>query len=288
MKLKYYHLFVITLLVSCMGCNNNKESVVSGFDYITEEERAVIDILNTEFEDELYTKNIDSVDLESIFPKNGMLKVNELRPLNIELLKHALYMTNPSNYSYYGDNGLAYVWGGKNHAKKTTPAKVKRRGVRYDNRCQEGLYGVDCSGFVYQLFLQSGLKITHHNYTKPQDFANAQYLSQPKNWEEALELYAQLDPLKAIRINEPKLEDIESGDILFFYNSEMTSKHIGVCLRLNNGDLIFFDSSGYSNGKCSTSQRRGPRRLELTNKILSRWSPYKHGVIKFKREDEIE
>src|SRR5690606_4897471 len=71
----------------------------------------------------------------------------------------ALNLTDRSKHQYPDEgkgkpaqNGLAYSWGGKDHLKRQVPPGE-------GTVCQEAVYGLDCSGFIYQLFAQAGVPI---------------------------------------------------------------------------------------------------------------------------------
>lgn len=273
----YLIVIILIILTSC-------KSGFSGLDYESIENEEFNNNLVKDLDQNIFTDSIDIAMIESQFPKKGYLTVDYTRNLKINLLRNAKHITKKSNYSYYDNNGLAYLWGGKNHNRKLVPSNVNDR----KNRCQEPLYGLDCSGFVYQLFLLSDLKITHPTKKAPEDYANAEYLSKPKNWRKALSEYADnSNAIKVRRINNLKVEEIQSGDVIFFYKPRKEASHIGICLWVGNnetGELVFFDSSGFANNTCENAIARGPRRSVLTQNLLNRWKK-KYGIIRLTNND---
>ena len=115
----------------------------------------------------------------------------------------------------------------------------------------------------------------------PTRFANAHFFSNPINWIESFEDYCgSSDCLEVDRINRPPIDQIKTGDILFFYDKKST-RHIGICLQLGN-NLVFFDSGGNPNKSCNEAIEKGPRRLILTKRLLKGWPGKRHGIIRIK------
>ncbi len=261
---------ILIFFLILFGC---KTYVAVDYDFLdeTEESSAFQESLNQL----VYLDTINFEMLEVSLPKKGYLTVDYARNLKFNLLKNAMFITENSNFNYYGNEGLAYVWGGKDHTKKSKPVRYRSK----ENKCQEELFGLDCSGFVYQIFLMSDFQFFSGDKTNPVKFADAEFFSKPVNWKNPMRKYCNgQDCLVIKRINKPAFDEIESGDILFFYDSQKT-RHIGVCLEIEN-QLIFFDSGGYPNRSCSIARDKGPRRLKMSQGLLSRWKGKDHGIIR--------
>ena len=264
-------MFILILIF--IGCKSHEKEGIDYYDY-TDFEFAI----EEELSKHAYTDTISSNLIDIALPKRGYLAVDYARNLKEDILKNALYLTDNANFDFYEQNGLAYVWGGKNHSKKMKPANYRGKG----NKCQEELFGLDCSGFIYQIFLMSGLKFFSDDKTIPTSFADSRFFSNPENWKAPSKVYCEgYDCLKIERINEPSLEIIESGDILFFYKSKNKTTHIGICLEIDQ-QLIFFDSGGNPSKDCQEVIRKGPRRSVLSNSLLNGWKRRKHGIIKIR------
>jgi cell wall-associated NlpC family hydrolase len=266
------------LILIFFGCKSSYQekgldySDYSDFEFSIEEELSK----------NVYNDSISSNIIDIALPKRGYLAVDYARNLKEDVLTNALYLTNNSNFDYYEQNGLAYVWGGKDHSNKIKPVNYRGK----NNKCQEELFGLDCSGFIYQIFLKSGFKFFSGNQTNPSNFASSRFFSNPSEWIAPAKVYCEgYDCLKFERINEPALEDIESGDILFFYNSRNRTSHIGICLEKDE-QLIFFDSGGNPSKDCREVIKKGPRRSILSEGLLDGWKRRKHGIIRIKNSVE--
>ena len=67
------------------------------------------------------------------------------------------------------NNYLAYSWGGKEHTIRKAPPGA-------NTVCTHQIYGLDCSGFIYQLFKKGGVDIAPGNadrQRKPENIKNA-------------------------------------------------------------------------------------------------------------------
>nr|WP_298789732.1 NlpC/P60 family protein [uncultured Allomuricauda sp.] len=267
--MKRIYLFII--VIALIGC---KPSVREGLDFYDYEDFEFS--VEEELSKHAFTDSINASHIEIALFKEGFLTVDYAGNLKKSVLKNALYLTDNSNFDFYGTNGLAYVWGAKDHTKKTRPVKYRKK----SNKCKEELYGLDCSGFIYQIFLMSGFKFFSYGDENPSNFADSRFFSNPVKWKFPVNKYCEgIDCLKIERINEPTIGQIESGDLLFFYNSKKRTTHIGICLEYN-GKLIFFDSGGNPNKDCSQAISKGPRRSILSENLLNAWKKRRHGILK--------
>ena len=151
---------------------------------------------------------------------NEVLTDNSLKLLNLydTLRKNCLYLSNGKNFPRILNNTnikqtkLGYNRGTKQFANKTIPCEYEKR----PNICQNPFYGVDCSGFVYQAFFLSGLNFGK----KPEDFANAEYFSDPSHYTKVLNAYFRCSSCyKVERINNAKYQDLRAGDCKLPLNS---------------------------------------------------------------------
>jgi hypothetical protein len=174
----------------------------------------------------------------------------------------ALHLTNRDNYQipYEGvdmpaQTGLAYSWGGKNHI-------VRQKPPGGGTVCNHKIYGLDCSGFIYQLFQKAGVNML----TGP---ANSQ--RKPETVEEKIKSsIPSLDRVKVEDLGSIATTAFESGDIIYWTNSSGRATHIGMILKKGNGNLAVFQSNGSigkndSDCENNLSLRRGLRRLELND-----------------------
>tara|TARA_R110000764_G_scaffold127577_1_gene215391 strand:- start:985 stop:2055 length:1071 start_codon:yes stop_codon:yes gene_type:complete len=208
----------------------------------------------------------------------------KLFDLHEKLLTNAIFLTDRTLHNKNSQNGLAYIWGSKDYSSTFKPYNYNTK----PNICQEDMYGLDCSGMVYQLLLQSGVNFG----ANPRNFANAQFLSKSENWKNPGHKQPNISPLpnyfecgdcfEVTNIENPRPNEILSGDIIYFRNSHNKVNHIGICLQYSDlsveNSLIVFESRGNPNKDCSYNKTRGPQRSKVISKRLSNYANY--GVIR--------
>jgi hypothetical protein len=155
---------------------------------------------------------------------------------------------------------LGYNWGSKQYTKKVIPCKYKKQ----PNICQRTFFGLDCSGFVYQTFLRSGLNFGE----KPEDFANAEYFSNPSHYSRVLDKYFSCRTCyKVERKNNASYEDLRGGDIIVVEHSQGGGiYHVGICFENMNfqtgsDSLILMESRGDPAKNCEYNKLidKGPK-----------------------------
>ncbi|WP_308991615.1 NlpC/P60 family protein [Mariniflexile litorale] len=220
-------------------------------------------ILSVENLNDSYNREIELSNLIDILDKDSInnslenkFNLDKIVEFKSELLKQALLLTKNENYNYYQNNGLAYVWGSKNPSRKTKPTLYNGK----PNVCTEELYGIDCSGFIYQILVKSGLKLP----LKPEYYANAAWFSNTSNWIIPLKEY--FDCENCFEIYNIKHASIESGDIIYFKVGKKVY-HIGICFRYKD-ELLLFESGGNPRDDCVSNIKNGPRLIRLTKKFL--------------------
>ena len=152
-------------------------------------------------------------------------------------------------------NGLAYSWGSKNHTIRQTPPGG-------GTVCTDKIYGLDCSGFIYQLFTNAGVSL----------------LSGPANSQRQPNVLQNAIKSSIPALNKVKVEDLgkiptskfETGDIIYWTNNGGVATHIGIVLKDVGGNLAVFQSNGSpgnSADDCSKNMglTRGARRLQLND-----------------------
>jgi cell wall-associated NlpC family hydrolase len=178
-----------------------------------------------------------------------------------KMTKVALFLTNRNNFIFdkEGDNkpaqnGLSYSYGSRiYHLRQLPPA----------GKCSDEVYGLDCSGFVYQVFLKAGIYLDLPTYADLQ--------RQPKTIEDAIKAgYPEMTKIKVEDLGKLPTSKFESGDIIYWKNENGEAYHIGIVLKDGTGKLGIAQSNGVSNGTCENNYgiNRGPRFCNIKKAIL--------------------
>lgn len=187
----------------------------------------------------------------------GMTSSQALTHMIARLSAAAWNLCNRSLYQYGEEgpgkpkqNGLAYSWGSKNHAIRQKPPGLGAK-------CDHAIYGLDCSGFMYQIFQVAAIDI-------PTGRANEQ--RKPETLNKALE---EASPaLKGVTFKDlGLLEDVQElriGDIVYWKESDGSVSHIGIVLVNQLGNKLVFQSLGRNSGEAGQCEKnlgllRGPR-----------------------------
>lgn len=152
-------------------------------------------------------------------------------------------------------NGLAYSWGSKNHLKRQPPPGK-------GTVCKDEIYGLDCSGFIYQIFKNAGVSLLEgpaDSQRQPSVLQNAIKSSIPA-----------LNKVKVDDLGNIPTSKFETGDIIYWTDSDGVATHIGIVLKDVGGNLAVFQSNGspgYNANECTKNMglKRGARRLQLND-----------------------
>jgi hypothetical protein len=164
-------------------------------------------------------------------------------------------------------HGLAYSFEQKfYHVRETPPAGSQ-------TLCTDSLYGLDCSGFIYQLALYSGLNLSKD----PINQCCATYEADTMTWVNAFKNTVYKD-LHMENLGQLDKNKIELGDLIFWRELETDRiYHVGIVLLGSNfSEQIIFMSCGCARS-CTTqgcinnySDERGPRQASLAGRFPSR------------------
>lgn len=159
-----------------------------------------------------------------------------------ELIRQAKFLVsyNPSQ-QIQGETQtrLAYVWGSKDIAQKRSGSQG---GV---STCTDKHYGLDCSGFIYQIFLNAGIdKFEKTN----KDYLSSRYFSNKSIIENAI--HNSIPALKKLKVetilksqigSNPK--NFKSGDIVYWRRNGII-QHIGIILETKQNELMVYQCNG--------------------------------------------
>ena len=195
-------------------------------------------------------------------------KINSIALNLIDRNKFIKFQEGSNKPAQYG---LAYSWGGKQYA-------IREKPPGQGTVCTHEIYGLDCSGFIYQIFLHGGVVLpvgTADIQRKPNSIENAIMNSIPS-----------FQKIKVEDLGTIPTSQLETGDILHWTKRhETTAFHIGMVLKDKTGNLAVLQSNG-SHGpneyECSRnlSLVRGPRIIPLTDPYWFFSDKYTYGVTR--------
>jgi len=184
------------------------------------------------------------------------------------LLKSSKYMFEPLNY---GTNdsvdgkvirpGIKYAWGSKDYSSKYNP-RIRTANTSYSSVCNLSITGLDCSGFIYQLLKQNGVKIPPVNANTMRDTSLLKKL---------LVNVLKSDEFSVYDMPRSSPEQIENGDLLYFFterpDSLVVATHIGIALKANETLKLFHCSGGKNRCDYNIGPNGGVRCPEIRNYI---------------------
>jgi hypothetical protein len=212
-----------------------------------------------------------------------------------EMLGWALVLTDREFFEYPREGprspqqyGLAYSYGQKYHTERQPPPAKKL------TICSDSLYGLDCSGLIYQLASNAGLTLSDN----PIGECNAQFEADTLTWVEAFKKSTNYQKLHMEELGKLKISEILPGDLIFWLSDDGGAFHVGIVLSASDKTgLAVFMSSGCGRDcdkkGCSDnySSFRGPRQVDMGDpywfnknykvlRIKANMFPFKHvGIL---------
>jgi len=171
-------------------------------------------------------------------------------------------------------HGLAYVFGSKDIVSRNRWTSPTTR----LSPCPEFLYGLDCSGYIYQAFRRAGLT------TFPS--GNANHQRQTSTIEDAIKSKYPNLKIKVEDLDRLPVDSLDVGDIVYFKRADGTAYHIGMIV----SDSRLAHSAGHPD---SCSSNMGPISGPLIKNIESTrgWlgsNRSNYGVVRIIPEEEKE
>lgn len=281
--LKWF-LILPLLFVSISSCKKEEPTTnlpTNAIDGITSSQVAMIDNLETDTTTKLSDTKFDDGTSVKVFlmqydsnfltqfpsnkSKSTTLTPTEQKKLLLARMQAVAFNLVTRQYHQYSDegankpaqNGLAYVYGSKQYQN--------RQGA-VGGCSSELLYGLDCSGMIFQMSKSAGLILS----SNPSANCNVSYLSDTSKWNKALKNSSDYTGLYVTNLGFIPINQMEFGDIIVW------SGHIGMVL--NADTLRIFQSSGYSDiSLCqkNTDIKHGPTIKKLTTGFLGAFGSYK-------------
>lgn len=266
-------IILFVFMSSCQKEENNPETIVEN-EFLTEEENEII----------VNLPDAEGYDIESIVLPNGELlsifmeeyenstlkstnfsddenwsNLMELMLIKVKTILGALEFTEREKFQYpdEGENkpkqyGLAYGWGNKNHTVRRSPSLSK-------SACEYKIYGLDCSGLVYQSFLKAGVELAKNGEIS----ANA--IRKGEKLKEAIEeSYPELKKHFSIEDKgQISKEALRTADLVYWLSGS-NPYHIGIVVQKVDGRFAVIQSNGTVNDcDLNLTKSRGPRIIEM-------------------------
>lgn len=137
-------------------------------------------------------------------------------------------------------NKIAYSWGSKDHT-------IKQRPPGSGDNCTYTIYGLDCSGFIYQLFKKNGIDL-------PVAQCNADMERTPSFLKRYLNAFLGKDSFEVKDLGTLLISDIQSGDIIYFKSTAGRVYHIGILFVNDSGEVVLYQSLGQPNRSFSNDK----------------------------------
>ncbi|MEI7978052.1 MAG: NlpC/P60 family protein [Bacteroidota bacterium] len=201
--------------------------------------------------------------LYNLLGKSGDYSSQKKRvKLVADLSRAASEIINYSNFNNYAgafsQTRLAYSWGSKNYQVRQNPPGEGAG-------CSSPIYGLDCSGFVWNVFTKAGINIINAGW------ASAENLRQINKIEAAIKKSNRdFENVKVIDKGKLDLAQAQTGDIIYWLNSNGVAEHIGIIVK-EAGVFKVAQSNGGQTATCSQNyaSTKGPRYTSnLANSIL--------------------
>lgn len=185
------------------------------------------------------------------------LRQDQLSQLLVSFLKHSSDLVDDSKHQFAAGstpstepaqkNGIAYNY---------SSSEFDKREKMFATSCALKVYGLDCSGFLYQVFKKSGCK--------GMDVSSSEQAT-VKELNDAIKgVVTGIVAKDKGRIGTNK---ILAGDIVFWDTvNGKKNNHIGLVLKKANNSIVVFASNG-SSSECDGNlvPGRGPRTFELND-----------------------
>jgi len=221
---------------------------------LTEEELAVMDTLATidlkpgEVEMpngltlETYLKDMDSVFWNQWNKSSTEIPLGPRDVKNLLVAKMTMVAISLSDRSVFtfpdeGNNapahyGLAYSYGSKQYTQRREPPA---------GECNERIYGLDCSGFVYQMFTVSGVAFPIGPANKQRETGTI--LNALNN------AYPEMKKFKVENLGKLPSSKFQTGDIIYWWNG-IRAYHIGMILKGTANRLVIAHCTGSQYAPC--------------------------------------
>lgn len=182
--------------------------------------------------------------------------IGKMTDVAIYLTDRSEHTKGDSGYRKPAQTGLAYIWGGKNY-------RVRKAG----RKCDDLLFGLDCSGLFYNIVNAAGIAIPE---------GNAERQRSVKLWENILKGSKQFEKIRIKDLGSISTDEIETGDMIYWMNDAGVATHIGVVLARADGRPAIYQSygSGETCREVNDGKERGPCALELKEYWLNKFGRY--------------
>jgi hypothetical protein len=162
---------------------------------------------------------------------------------------------------------IAYSWGAKEY-------KVKSRPPGSGDNCSYKINGLDCSGFIYQLFRANGIAL-------PKEECNAETERKPYFLKKYLAKYFGTSKFDVKDLGTLSVDEMQSGDIIYFKDTSGIAYHIAILFVNDTGAISLYQSLGQPNRdpdsericKLNIDEGHGPIVKIVSKAFLDR---YKH------------
>jgi hypothetical protein len=276
MNTKIIFIVLFILFSACRKENSSETEITNEEKSLNAEQLAIIDNIKSVSISDSVVKLPNGQLLNNFLKENDSTWNTQFRPVSYDpflgsqafqqknmiiarFLKAAEYLSKRSNFQYAKEgndapaqNGLAYSFGQKDFRIRQKPPA---------GSCKERVYGLDCSGELYQIFKKSEFNLLPVGPSFEQ--------IKPETVQRALKEFPSLKDIVAEDRGKLQTSDLESGDIIYWSKlGGSATNHIGIILKeATTNKLYVYQSNGSSWSNCEKnfSESRGPRLIPLND-----------------------
>ncbi|MDR1699093.1 MAG: C40 family peptidase, partial [Prevotellaceae bacterium] len=208
-----------------------------------------------------------SISTEPILRSTQAEQSDKLSRIFMDMISDAVFL---STYAPPGQKKLVYKWGSKDPGllSVASPKYNKDGTIRPDTpSCKDSVYGLDCSGLIYQLFKLNNVLLNNN-------VLNKQYVAEQINGIMKMKTVQDINvKARKLEIGKVSVANLKTGDIIY-YVSNGEAYHIGMFYKENDNQVVLFQSLGSWDKTCeenaAESMNRGVGGVTMDNTTLGK------------------
>ena len=204
-------------------------------------------------------------------------EADKLSEVFMGMISDAIFL---STYAPPGQEKLVYKWGSKDpdNLSVASPKYNKDGTIRPGTPiCTDKVYGLDCSGLIYQLFKYNNVPLNNNNLKK-------QYVAEQINGIMKMKTVQDINvKARKLEIGKVSVANLKTGDIIYYVGDDGVAYHIGMFYKENDNQVVLFHSTGSWSKTCeqNASENNGVVGVTMNNAKLG------EHLMKYKKKCNI-